>query len=276
VNLNDVFIVIVLYKKNLNNSETISSLTQIKNFNFNILIYDNSPTSQYANDRFVHYNLNIHYISDTGNPGLSTAYNHALKQATFDNKKWLLLLDQDTYLTSEYFMEFAKLKLINVNIVSIIPRVNNFFNKKPISPSKMFFGMFCRPLNVKSGIISKKITAINSGTFLSVNFLNQIQGFSNLFKLDYLDHWYFREIYKRNYSIYLMDTVLLQELSVGSNNYISIERYRSLLHSQLSYVSLQGVFKLFFFKIFLFLKIIFLDKRISICEAIGVLFNESV
>jgi GT2 family glycosyltransferase len=274
VTLNEIFIVLVLYKKNLNNSETISCLVEIKEFNFQILIYDNSPDSQYTNEYFAYYNLNVHYVSNTDNPGLSTAYNYALKQANLENKKWLLLLDQDTRLTAEYFNEFSKLILSNNSIVSIIPRVNNFYNDKPISPSKMFFGMFCRPLNIESGIISKNITAINSGTFLNINFLNEINGFNNLFKLDYLDHWYFREIHKRNYSVYLMNTFILQELSVGSNysNRISIERYISLIYSQLRYVSLQGKFNLFIFKILLFFKIIILDKRLSIREAIGIIF----
>ena len=38
----------------------------------------------------------IHYISDPTNPGVSKAYNVGFELARQLNKKWLLLLDQDT------------------------------------------------------------------------------------------------------------------------------------------------------------------------------------
>ena len=271
----DVYIVIVFYKRNLHNSQTISSLLEIEAIRFQLLIYDNSPIAQYVEEYFTFKNLNCRYVSDTNNPGLSTAYNYALKHANLENKDWILLLDQDTYLSPDYFKELFKLTIDDSRIVSVIPRVNDVYNNMPISPSTMKMGVFCRPTKIQSGLVLRKITGINSATVLRVDFLNKLGGFSLVFVLDYLDHWYFREIYKSKKYVFLMETVVLQDLSVSPSNSVDMskERYISIFLAQMNYVKLQGALKLFLFKLFLLFRGLFIDKRLSVNELVRFVFT---
>jgi hypothetical protein len=44
-----------------------------------------------------------------------------------------------------------------------------------------------------------------------------MNGFNMNFSLDFLDHWYFREIFKSNKFIYVLNSTIYQSLSVSGN-----------------------------------------------------------
>lgn len=256
---NNIFVVIVLYKTKLEDSRTIKSLSLYLKNNIDIFVFDNSPNPQYNKEFFTHGIFNVHYQCNTLNPGLAFAYNEALKYASLYNKEWILLLDQDTFITHEYFEEinFVNLQFFSPNVVAIIPKVVSL-NNKLISPSKMFLGGICRPINLNNGIVKSSITGINSGTILRVNYMKSINGFRLDFPLDMLDHWYFREIFKNNKDVFLLKSLIKQDLSVSNNfeNNISLDRYKMMLNSEYLFVSEQGVFGEIIFRLRLFLKII--------------------
>ncbi len=86
------------------------------------------------------------------------------------------------------------------------------------------------PFDRRNVVESHWLTAINSGTCLSVDFIEGIGGFSKIFWLDYLDHWLFKMINSRCKSVYVSDVVLQHDLSVSNMNAgLTVERYRNVL-----------------------------------------------
>lgn len=239
MNLNSIYAVIVLYNCSLKESSTaitiIKALDKVKK-TLDVLVYDNSSISQYKENTFNYYNLNCQYIHNSSNPGLAEAYNRALYETKRSNKQWLLLLDQDTHFSINYFTEIYEVKFNNIDIIgALIPSVASLNGKVTISPMKMKRGGLVRNIeNVKAGILKEQhITGINSGTLLSLLFLKEIKQFDTRFPLDMLDHWYFKELQKKGYHIYLLNTTIYQELSIHNmESQMSIDRYVKMLKSE--------------------------------------------
>lgn len=260
MNLDSIFLVVVLYKSRLENSETIKSLNHYFKEFLEVYVYDNSPLKQYQQNQFSYGLLNVNYVHNGSNPGLSYAYNSALKEAKDNGKKWMLLLDQDTTLTSNYFDELLTVtrKDLAIDTVAIIPRVISNKDGRKISPSIMTIGGLSRPKEINPGIIRKKISGINSGTVLYVPFLNTINGFSSDYTLDMLDHWYFREIFIRQKSLYLLNSHIIQDLSVYGNfeDNMSISRYKQLLSAESNFIKNEGFLNILIFKLRLIFRLI--------------------
>lgn len=231
--------VAVLYKCSFEKSNTIVSLNKsLEKFQkkLTLLVYDNGPEKQYTKERFEYGNFDIIYKHDPNNPGLSKAYNEGVKYATSHGADWILLLDQDTIYSSD-FLEFyleAIMENLASEIVCIIPKVLSANDNTLFSPSKIYPGGITRPANrIKPGIIEKPITSINSGTFISIQFIISVGGFSDEYPLDMLDHWYFREIIRKKKKVLLLNTFVHHNLSVNSFfDEVSINRYDSILLSE--------------------------------------------
>ena len=103
-----IFIEIVLYNKKINNSITFRSLDSHKRIinqlftQIELVIYDNSARPQKINGL---NSFPTRYQSNVENGGVSAAYNYAYEVAKKHNYKWILLLDQDTELNENYFIE---------------------------------------------------------------------------------------------------------------------------------------------------------------------------
>lgn len=252
MNFKEIYIVIVLYKTNLEHSKTIDTLKNIPDENINLMVFDNSPIKQYNFSYFRYDKFDIHYFNDCSNPGLSRAYNLALSNARDKNYKWLLLLDQDTAITAEYIKEIMSLEIdkLSKNVVSIMPRVISALNDKLIAPVKMSKGGICRSVLLESGVEQKGISGINSGTLLSVSFMSDINGFSSSYSLDMLDHWYFREIKRNGKEIYLLHSNIKQELSIYGNfeENLSVSRYSQLLNAENHFLTEDGIISLILYK----------------------------
>src|SRR5665213_3768490 len=101
-----ILAIIVLYRLSADESPAYTSLRALMARNeeaaaaIDVLLFDNSPYTQEPP-----VNFSGRYVSDTSNPGLAAAYNHALRIAADENIPWLLLLDQDTRLHEAYLEE---------------------------------------------------------------------------------------------------------------------------------------------------------------------------
>ncbi len=239
----DIFAVLVLYKTKLKDSLTYVTLCKAIediDIKINMLVYDNSP--EMDKDIMKSKKIKIEYIHDKTNPGLCKAYNEGLKIANSKNKKWLLLLDQDTHLTSEYFKKLDDAIFQSNNNSEIVCILPHAVSEKgiPISPSKVYVGGINRPLKKNLlGVISGKITGINSGNTLKVNFMKEIKGFSSEFPLDMLDHWYFLNIYKKNKKVFLLDTTIIHKLSIyESKKSVDISRLYNIMINENKFINL--------------------------------------
>jgi GT2 family glycosyltransferase len=251
--LNKIYMVVILYKESLEDSKTIRTLNLALSVTTNILVFDNSPKRQYKDSFFIYDKFKVHYYHDSSNKGLSFAYNYALKLANKNHYPWLMLLDQDTTFTKEYISSITTLdsKTISNNTVALIPQIKDFTSNKEVSPSKMYKGGVCKPLKVLKYGTNMAITSINSGTILKTSYLNTINGFNEDYSLDMLDHSYFREMYRDSKSVYLMNCTIYQDLSVFDvfEDNVSLIRYQQMLLAEMHFVKEEGFLSILIFKI---------------------------
>ena len=189
------------------------------------------------------------YVHDPANGGLAAAYNYALALAEQEGHAWLLLLDQDTTLTSEFLSELilCSQKLLTQNKVgAIVPKL--IVQGKIQSPAEHFIDylrhQFSRELKTfdagTEGLQQGRISAYNSGSTLRVSALRAIGGFPSEFWLDYLDHAVFHALCARGYQVYILRAVLAHELEESELNSRPLWRFRSTLHSQGRFVKRVG------------------------------------
>ncbi len=129
--------VVVIYKTQPSHSPTLQTLLRSRDLSretgsdIGILIWDNTPNGQTATD----LPPDIRYVSAPHNPGLSTAYNHALIVAQNEGCDWLLTLDQDTVLPGNFLPRIAVIAdqvLDELTVAAILPRVVG--NSRRLSP----------------------------------------------------------------------------------------------------------------------------------------------
>ncbi|MEH7010036.1 glycosyltransferase [Neobacillus niacini] len=231
-----ITMVIVLYKLEPEESKTFKTLKQtlfLQKEHLNdieLILYDNSP-NRYEFDPHNYKGIQISYHHDPRNLGIVTAYNIAWECAKRNGSQWLLLLDHDTELTSAYINEVLNLTGISSEVTAVVPKINS--GNMMISP---MFSNALRPLKEErpvEGIQNQSVTAINSGALIRVSFLNQIDGFNTSFSLDFLDHWLFYEIYAKGYKVLVLNVSLEHELSVMDYSRVSLDRYKSILESEM-------------------------------------------
>jgi GT2 family glycosyltransferase len=201
-----------------------------------IAVYDNSPIRQVNPGE---ESLLFAYKHDPSNSGIAAAYNWALDLAQSHGFPWLLLLDQDSILPTE----FLKSTLIQINLhrqdedaVAIVPVIRS--GGSIVSPMRVGFGRLRLLPDSSFGIQSKEIMAINSGTVIRCDFVRFIGGFSRAYWLDYLDHWLFRRIYESGNKAVVSKCCLGHKLSVQDyRNNISTARYRSILNGEAAFIT---------------------------------------
>lgn len=214
-----IVICIVLYKKKIEDLY-INDIIQKYHFDARVCIFDNSPEyNNSSNQTLVH----IEYYPQEKNQGIAIPYNISLNIANDWGANYLLLLDQDTCIEKSFFNSLEQLFKYNYDIIlpkifhentHISPLEHNLFSKKPINND-----------NLKNIQKRYRVLFINSGTILSINFLNKIGGFNSIFWLDMQDYWLSLMAYKNRATIKILDYSISHNLSVMNKEYISIERY---------------------------------------------------
>lgn len=229
---NDLQLVIVLYQMKWMNVASKNVLADFlkKQPSSHLLIVDNSFEAQ-INPFFEE--VNVTYRHDSSNPGLAKAYNQALELANLHEKSWLILLDQDTKLTQEYFdTVLAHLNLDN-QVVCLVPQM--MAKQKQISPLIADAYIDRQWSYPQVGISSKRVMAINSASVWQRSFLDEIGGFNLGFPLDFLDHWLFFQVYLQNRFIYVLPVHLQHDLSVLHYQTMPVTRYQAILQAEKKY-----------------------------------------
>lgn len=229
-------LVVVLYNEKIMDSETIQSVVEnqafLKKFeHVHMIIYDNSPQLQgYDVNSF---DFSFEYVHDSRNLGVREGYEYALNKAIQNSYEWLVLLDQDTNLTKDYFESlYSALEQNQNEFVCVVPKIEASGNI--ISPA-LNENYKLNSIDLVPGIQKKVMTGINSAASFNVEWLKKNGGFNKDFKLDYLDHWLFYQVYQTKNRIYLLDTVIQHDLSVLDYSQISKVRYESILESEYKY-----------------------------------------
>jgi GT2 family glycosyltransferase len=225
-------IVLVVYNRDIDRSETYRSLFESSNnlSNIKLIIYDNGRIGQ---ELSFSDSVNISYLHDASNPGLAAAYNYALSTIV-DQNDWMLLLDQDSKLPTDFISRLIETinKIADESIVAIAPHIvcKNTF----VSPLKVGFGgrLLALP-EWYTGASAVELMGINSGMAVRVSFMKQVGGFNQEFWLDYLDHWLCRTIYAKGKKLYVSSSIVNHDLSVSNYNEVSEERAINILNAEL-------------------------------------------
>jgi GT2 family glycosyltransferase len=183
----------------------------------------------------------MEYCHDAQNGGLVAAYNYALEIAQRRSIDWLLLLDQDTVVELGFLSALlqeiceppqARVCAMVPKLVQdgtmLSPQVVGKLRNHSISPEF-------------SGLSSKTLTALNSGSCLRVEALVDVGGFPRQYWLDYLDHIMFHRLQFAGGWIVVLDATIQHHLSSRSfETEMSVERYANMLAAEWMFVRETG------------------------------------
>jgi len=239
-----VLALIVLYKMQPSESAAfmslqlaIDDLAQGRS-GFRVLLYDNTPGGCDPGS----LPDCVQYEAAGQNTGLSAAYNHALAIARRERDTWLLILDQDTTLPSDYLARMSTIAFEiepDEKIAAIVPLILDA--GRAVSP---VFIEFWGTNHVSAdcfGASRREIQAINSASWFRVSSLLQIGGFSPYFWLDYLDAYVFRHFCLHGLKVYVAGDVEVEhELSLLHGGELKTERYRNILRAESAFWDIYG------------------------------------
>ena len=199
-----------------------------------IVVYDNSKVRQVSTDEETRL---LAYKHDPDNSGLAAAYNWGLNLAQQRGFSWLLLLDQDTRLPVTFVPTLMRAVLqysTDETVAAIVPFATD--NGVSISPKRVRVGHRTSLTSPIPKIADYEVTAINSGAAVRVSFVTMIGGFNPTYRLDCLDHWFFRQVYANGNKAALLDETLEHNLSVSDYRHqVSLDRYRSILRAEVNF-----------------------------------------
>jgi GT2 family glycosyltransferase len=249
-----ILAVVVLYKCEFSQSQTVCSLFQILNENpelakqFSLILYDNSPQPQ---SLAILAAFPTHYVHDPSNAGLAAPYNFALARAESENRAWLLLLDQDTTLTRDFLLELLEAaNSLNASsaVATIVPKL--LVNGIMYSPAAPFIEQLRRqflppkqPISQNVvGVVPQPMCSYNSGSTFRVSALRSVGGFPLEFWLDFLDHAVSDALFAAGFRVYVMHAKLAHESSYSDLGNLPVWRLHNVLMAQTLYVRRSGNF----------------------------------
>ena len=193
-----------------------------------ILIYDHSPKAFFQSSDFQHAKVPVTYVEDPRNLGLSTAYNYGWELLKEKNLNWLLLLDQDTQVTAEYIEELNQ--TINTDSEAVVKVPQIYQGETLLAPTKA--GQTVLP-GIYQG---EAVVSLNSGTCIHQSVLETLQGFTDEFPLDYLDHWFFFQVMSLGVKLQVLTSKLEHHLSMSEIETVSATRLRSVLEAEKRFI----------------------------------------
>ena len=207
-----ILFIIVLYKCQYHDCKSYRTLISKSDKN-HVFIYDNSPDPQSVTD------LNVTYIHDPTNRGISHAYNVAADYARRQNYDWLLLMDQDTTFSEGIMDDYLGHIFSHPEVRLFVPpvRVDSLFY---MSPVKLFwkFGFLSKCIPSGQVISLYDYSPINSGMCISVDAFFECGGYNENVFLDYSDYQFIERFRKRYSNCYVLETCVYQDFSVVVDN----------------------------------------------------------
>jgi GT2 family glycosyltransferase len=246
--MTQILAILVLYKMRAEDSPAYQAITRFMGngsaANLQLLVSDNTPYEQPAPAGFTG-----DYIRNPANPGLAKPYNNALRMAEKNGTRWLMLLDQDTTVTSEYLEEvFARASDLETDdtVGALVPRLMMGGRRLSPHPARFqrLFQTFEAELPFPPG---ERFEPYNSGAVLKVGALIDIGGFPERFWLDYLDHATFYALQESHRSIVILNAELQHDLSGKNENRTQgkaySDRLENILDAGLSFYQEHGSLK---------------------------------
>ena len=212
--LDSLLIVLVLYKSDLETSESFQSIEvclRTTSNSVDVFIYDNSP--QQLDFSLNQCNSKISYIWDSSNPGVSKAYNEGFAVAENDGKKWLLILDQDTEFDSDFLIKYYDACTSNPTI-SLFAPILKLNSGEIYSPCTYKFPRTAILKKIDIGITElKNLSLLNSGMLIGTNAFKEVGGYDERLKMDFTDFEFIDRYRKTNNLFFIVDTIAIHGFS---------------------------------------------------------------
>lgn len=212
----DLLAIVVIYNTAVNESLSLRTLEDNK-LKLDVVVYDNSPVPFLKNAGNPFRYLQINYLHNPSNPGVSTAYNYAADLGRKMNKRFLILLDQDTKLPSNALTTYLEAINSYPSHHLFAPRLN--FQGKLFSPCKYLFKRGYHLKNITAGEHSlRKMNFLNSGLLISLVMYTQVGGYDESIKLYFSDFEFIDRVKMHLDAFILLNIEYEHELSSGDRS----------------------------------------------------------
>lgn len=233
-----ILFVVVLYRCNLEKSQTWTSLVSTQDHwheKTSVLVFDNSPTelSEEEQNQIISTGNRSGYFHSPENISLAKIYNSAIQKR--EDEDFIMLLDQDSEFDSHFFDEFYPKANLHPDIDLFLPYVVH--NNIVVSPGNWlgYKGRYWK--NLKTGIVdSKNLTAIASGMLIRFDYLESDPiHFDETFVLYGIDTYFMQKYSTRKRSAFVLNFELKHDLSIYSetSEETRLFRFRNFFSSTL-------------------------------------------
>lgn len=227
-------LLVVLYKTAPATSPTIQSIiTYFSSIGGShcaeceLILWDNSPVS-HAEDVYALRQtapIRVRFVATPQNTSLSKIYNTVAGELA--DEEYLTLLDQDSFLPAEYFIELRKAQLECFPL--ILPKVE--CGGVLVSPGTRFFCKGKLLKNIRPGLIpSKNLLAINSGMSATGKVFKTIPYDERL--MFYGTDTYFMKHYEKHFSHAYVISATLNHSLAENDAETSVERKQQIAQAR--------------------------------------------
>ena len=241
-----VLAVIVLYKRSVEQSQTLVSLAEALGKHpellrcLRVLLWDNSPTPTTPILGFP-----FDYLHTGKNVGTAGAFNRAMEFAETQSIPWLLLLDQDTTLPEDFvakMVDYGHRFADTPEVAAVVPLL--WCRDQLISPKRLRSLYRISPVPPACyGTYKEQVVVCDSATLMRTAALREAGGYDQeLFWLDFSDIDVFAALHRNGKSIYIAGDLRLQHsLSIMDyDSSMTPERYANFLAAEGAFFSLRG------------------------------------
>lgn len=242
--VDQVLVVIVLYRSTLAESSAYQSIAKAFAHFLNgdnqvdLVIVNNGPT--YVDCQADGAVFRLHYIEQLDNPGVSKAYNLAGQLAGRLQKQWLLVLDQDTVLPTNFWDSYNE--SIDRYPTTPIHAPKLWSGDVLISPCKYrFYRGTLLPTNILPGLHSMKgRNVLNSGLLIRVEAFHAVGGYNESVRLYFSDFVFFDRIKTKHATFAVVNVDLIHDLSSTDYSSQKVASERFLLYCQGGHAAAEG------------------------------------
>ncbi|GIZ07431.1 hypothetical protein [Flavobacterium sp. UMI-01] len=216
----DITILVCLYKKSIEESDTIQSLLKanIGTINSTIYIWDNSPESL-NEESLVYLSSNFRnfiYNHTPENVPLSKIYNNVISSLTCENC-FLMLCDDDSNIPVNFFGILENQIRLHPSINLFLPQI--YSDTVLVSPAKDYFVFTKYIKNLNSGLLkSKYTTAINSGMVISNRVFKAGFKYNESLKFYGTDNYFMLEYARLYPQLNVLDVNIIHNLSYNTSD----------------------------------------------------------
>jgi GT2 family glycosyltransferase len=196
--LEEALVIMVIYRCSPQESATWISIVAeaaSQKVSIDLLVYDNSPEPQlFPTAPFI----TMHYRHNALNPGVSMAYNEGCILAREKQKKWLLLLDQDTRFGAGWFEAYYQTTVEKPEALVAVPILIS--GSVVISPFRYWLTKGVSSAGVDPGEYSlRQYYAVNSGLLIDRKVFESVGGYDESIPMDFSDFAFMSKLKKNNY-----------------------------------------------------------------------------